>query len=348
MEITIVIGIGVASAALGMVLGLVLGRYVWPAQRARDTAALVTAQMEITRLGDRFQVLNRQLEQECDRTRATDAQRASAANEVKTAAMEVARLTERENALTDKIAEQGAQLANVQKQLTTEFENIANRILKANASELSASSQKVLTAIVDPLREKIQDFQKKVETTYDAETREVISLKEQIKLMVETNHAVGSQADGLTKALRGDSQVRGRWGELALSESLKLRGLRKEGNTFSQGRGLGLRSEDGGIQRPDIVIVLPEQRTMIIDSKVPLTGYKRFIAAEDDAERMTAGDRFMCDMKAHIDGLAGKRYQENAKLASHDCVLMFVPIEGALAAALTSDPDADRCLHLAV
>src|SRR5208282_6401050 len=135
-----------------------------------------------------------------------------------------------------------------------------------------------LAALLDPLRERIQDFQKKVETTYDAETREVLSLKEQIKLVVETTHAIGNQADGLAKALRGDSQLLGRWGELALERILEAAGLTEGREYISQGRGLGLKNEAGAAQKPDIIVMLPEQRTMIIDSKVPLTSYERLIA----------------------------------------------------------------------
>ena len=192
-----------------------------------------------------------------------------------------------------------------------------------------------MSAILDPLRERIQDFQKKVETTYKAESREVLSLKEQIKLIVETSHAIGSQADGLAKALRGDSQLLGRWGELALERILEAAGLTEGREYISQGRGLGLKNEAGAAQKPDIIVMLPEQRTMIIDSKVPLTSYERLIAAKDETERAICADQVVRDMKGHIDGLAGKRYQENEKLEAHDCVLMFVPIEGALAAALT-------------
>ena len=114
-------------------------------------------------------------------------QRDGAVNEAKAGGAEVARLKERESNLTEKLETQAVQLAEMQKQLTVEFENIANRILKANATELSEHSQKSLAAILDPLRERIQDFQKKVETTYEAENREVLSLKEQIKLIVETS-----------------------------------------------------------------------------------------------------------------------------------------------------------------
>jgi DNA recombination protein RmuC len=211
-------------------------------------------------------------------------------------------------------------------------------ILKANATELTENSQRALAGILDPLRERIQDFQKKVESTYEAENRDVLALKEQIKLILEANHAIGSQADGLAKALRGDSKLLGRWGELVLERILQAAGLTEGREYITQGRGLGLKNEEGGVQRPDVIVLLPEQRTMIVDSKVPLASYERLIAAKDETDRQMCADQFVRDVKGHIDGLAGKRYQENEKLQAHDCALMFVPIEGALAAALTEDP----------
>ena len=330
MDIGVLSGIGALLFAAAALAGVALGRHVWPAIRSSHTAALVAAQIEIARLTEECRALRSRADQ-------LDAERKSAAGEAKTAVAEVARLKERESALSDRIAAQAAQLADTQKQLTTEFESIAHRILKANASDLSESSHKALAAILDPLRERIQDFQSKVESAYESEAREVLSLKEQIKLIVETSHAIGTQADGLAKALRGDSQLLGRWGELALERILEAAGLMEGLEYISQGRGLGLRGDTGGIQRPDIIIVLPEQRTMIIDSKVPLAGYERLIAAREEVERAAAGDQFVRDVKGHIDDLAGKRYQDNEKLVAHDCALMFVPIEGALAAALARE-----------
>jgi DNA recombination protein RmuC len=363
METAVLVSAGILLAVLGGLVGIALGRYVWPSIRERDAAesarlaeecrslrtraAQLEAELtgriqsgeEAARLSERVESLKEQAAEQGNLARALEVQRDTAASEAKTAEAEIARLKEREKALIEKVAEQAELLADQQKQLTVEFENIANRILKANASELSESSQKALAAILDPLRDRIQDFQKKVETAYDSETREVLSLKEQIRLMVETSSAIGTQADGLAKALRGDSQLLGRWGELALDRILEAAGLTEGREYVSQGRGLGLKSDSGGIQKPDIVVMLPEGRTMIVDSKVPLTGYERLIAAGDEAEWTACGDQFVRDVKGHIDGLAGKRYQESEKLAAHDSVLMFVPIEGALAAALTKEPE---------
>ena len=323
MDIGVLFGVAALLAAAAALAGVALGRHMWPATRSSDAAALMTREIEVARLTEE----SRALRGRADQLEA----------EHKAAAAEVARLTEREKALSERIAAQAAQLADMQKQLTTEFENIANRILKVNASELSESSHKALAAVLDPLRQRIQDFQNKIESTYESEAREVLSLKEQIKLIVETSHAIGTQADGLARALRGDSQLLGRWGEIALERILEAAGLMEGREYISQGRGLGLKSDAGRTQKPDIIIMLPEQRTMIIDAKVPLAGYERLIAAQEEADRLAAGDRFVRDVKAHIDDLAGKRYQDNGKLMAHDCALMFVPIEGALAAALARE-----------
>ncbi|MGO9589522.1 MAG: DNA recombination protein RmuC [Candidatus Acidiferrales bacterium] len=308
-------------------------------QRQTSANEAKAAGAEVARLSERVASLTKKVEEQTNQTTALSVQREAAAKEAKAAVAEVARLTEREIALTDKVATLAAQLADQQKQLTAEFENIANRILKTNATELSANSQKELSAILEPLRQRIQDFQTKVETTYTAENREVLSLKEQIKLILETSHTIGNQADGLAKALRGEPQALGRWGELALERILEAAGLTEGREYVSQGRGLGLKSESGGVQRPDIIVNLPEKRTMIIDSKVPLASYERLIAATDETERGISADQFVKEMKGHIDDLANKRYQENQKLQAHDCVLMFIPIEGAMAAALTREPE---------
>jgi DNA recombination protein RmuC len=309
------------------------------AQRDDATAEAKTATAEVAKLAERVIGLTRQITEQGELLRVAEMQRDQLVAELTSASAQVAALSEREKALIDRAAAQAQQLGEMHQQLTVEFENIANRILKARAAELSDSSQTALTKLLDPLRERLQDFQQKVETTYDAEKREVISLKEQIKIMVQTSHAIGSQADGLAKALRGDSQLLGRWGELALERILEAAGLCEGREYVTQGRSLNLKSEDGRIQRPDVVVMLPEQRTLIIDSKVPLRSYERLVGALDDTERGLSRVQFVRDVKGHIDGLSGKRYQENSSLQAHDSVLMFVPIEGALAAALTSEPD---------
>jgi DNA recombination protein RmuC len=374
MDPVLSISLAVALLLLGLALGILVGRYVWPAVSGIDPTALALAQAnaarkeqecselrsqllevkdqstaasdratkaaeEAARLNERVAGLTRRIEEQTTAICELEAERDRLAAEGHHASVQIASLTERERALAEKISEQSTQLATLQTRLTTEFENISNRVLKANASELSEISERTLKSLLDPLRDRINEFQNKVEQTYKEESREVLSLKEQIRAVLETSHAIGNQADGLAKALRGDSQLLGRWGELALERILEAAGLTAGREYITQGRGLGLRNEDGGIQRPDVIVILPEQRTIIIDSKISLASYERLITAQDEIDRDQARTQFVRDMRTHIDGLSGKRYQENNHLQAHDAVLMFVPVEGALAAALTSDPD---------
>ena len=316
------------------------------ASNANAEKNAVAATEELTKLRDvsarfeeRAEALKGQVEVLAAELRAVNAALNEEKKRTASGAEDIARLNERGEALERELAEIRTQEGKLQETLKTEFENIASKVMKANSAELSDMSQKQIAAILDPLRERIVEFQGKVETTYEAEKREVISLKEQIRLVVEASQNLSSQADGLAKALKGDVQKHGRWGELVLERILQAAGL-EEGREFvTQGRGLGLKSEAGGAQKPDVIVMLPEDRSMVVDSKTPLTGYDRLVAATTPEDRIMHAQQFVRDVKTHIDGLASKRYQDNEKVLAHDCVLMFVPIEGALAAALTADPE---------
>lgn len=327
---------------------LVLDKQVTDLSEAVSQARIIRDQAEdsartqierVARLLEREESLNKQivsLESKCNHLSGESDQLGA---QCKTLAEEVARLTERCQAQSNEIELLRSQDKRLNETLRTEFENIATRALKANAAEMTETSQKQIAALVDPLRERISEFQNKVETAYDAEKREVLSLKEHIKLVVEASQNLGSQADGLAKALKGDVQLLGRWGELVLERILEAAGLQEGREYITQARGLGLKSESGVAQRPDVLILLPEKRTLVIDSKISLASYDRLISATAEIERAQSAAQFVRDIKAHIDGLSRKSYQDNEQIAAHDCVLMFVAIEGALAAALAAEPE---------
>src|SRR5688572_515493 len=235
--------IGIVALICGA-LGILVGRYVCPTSRADDRESLTAARLTIARLEQESTSVKAHLAQ-------SELQRDALAKDVRTREADVAMLTERQTSLQSKIDDLTHQLSDQNRQLTSEFENIANRILKVNAGELSETSKKSLSAVLEPLRERIQEFQATVAETYKSETREVLSLKEQIKLVMETTQDIGNRADGLAKALRGDSRLLGRWGELALERILTAAGLVEGREYVTQGRGMGLRNPDGGIQRPD-------------------------------------------------------------------------------------------------
>lgn len=251
---------------------------------------------------------------------------------------EMASLKTREAEYRKQLEEKAREIAALHEKLKVEFENIAGRILKDSREQLATSSKEKLDAVLAPFSEKIAAFKQKVEQVYDTERGERISLKTQLDQMVQANASLGTQAENLTKALKGDSQKRGNWGEVVLENILKASGLVEGRDYIAQGRDLGLKSENGGLLRPDIIINLPEGHHIIVDSKVTLVAYDAYVAANDEAEHEAARVAFVAAVKGHVNDLAGKAYQDNPKLKAPDFVFMFLPIEGALALALESDP----------
>ena len=177
--------------------GLALGRYIWPALRGRDRDSVSGAGTEIVRLNERLAALTELAAERASSIGTLECRLAAALKQANEAEFETVRLREREQMLSRHLEEQARRSGSAERQMAAEFENIANRILKANAAELSDNSQKAVAAVLDPLRERIQEFHRKIETTYEAESRDVVSLREQIRWMVETSQRLGSQADGL-------------------------------------------------------------------------------------------------------------------------------------------------------
>jgi DNA recombination protein RmuC len=252
---------------------------------------------------------------------------------------EVAAAAERQAGLQRIIAERDEQLQGLQERLKTEFENMANRILSATANELSAKSQESLAVILDPLKNQISQFQQKVESTHTEDTQQRATISEQIRQVAQAGQNIGAQAENLTKALKGDSQLRGRWGEVRLERILEQAGLERGREFVVQGGEFNLKDEDGGNLRPDVIVLLPEKRHLVIDSKLSLVHYLDYESAEDDETRAAALARLVGSVRAHASDLAAKRYQSNDGLNAHELVLMFIPIEGVAAAVLRRDDD---------
>lgn len=223
--------------------------------------------------------------------------------------------------------------------LGVEFENVANRVLSQLSTQMTASTKRDVSAILDPLRDRIVEFQKKVEDTYAAENREIGVLRAEIDKVVNASTALGNQADGLSKALRGDVQKQGKWGELVLERILEAAALKKDREYTTQGQGLKLRSEEDRIQRPDVIVWLPDGKCVVVDSKVSLKAYDEFYSAPDDNAKAQAKARFLDSVRTHVTGLANRSYQHNDKLLAHEFVLMFFPVESALALAMNEDKD---------
>jgi DNA recombination protein RmuC len=248
----------------------------------------------------------------------------------------VAAEQERNKALTERLEHQRAELEQLQARMTTEFENIANRLLSQRGKELNEQQQERLGTILKPLQERIEGFQKQVQEAYQTEGKERFLLKSEIAKLVEQNQRLSTDADNLTRALKGDSQAQGAWGEMILDKLLENSGLVK-GQEYSMQESTTL--EDGTRQRPDAVIFLPDEKVLIIDAKVSLLHFERFSSSTDEAERQRQLKLHVDSLRAHAKGLGGKDYTKLYGVQSVDFVLMFVPLEPAFLLALREKPE---------
>ncbi|MDR0872031.1 MAG: DNA recombination protein RmuC [Prevotellaceae bacterium] len=237
--------------------------------------------------------------------------------------------------LSEKLLSQKAEIEELQRRLTIEFENIANRILKERANEFSNSNRQHLGEILNPLKEKLSAFERKVEDTYNNETREKASLREQIKQLVELNTKMQTEASNLTKALKGDSKTQGDWGEWQLEMLLETAGLQKEVHFVQQ---QNFKTEEGLNVRPDYIINLPDNKHYIIDSKVSLTAYERYFNEENEEVKQRLLKEHLNSINTHINDLSAKKYQSLYDINSPDFVFMFIALEPAWIIALQNDP----------
>jgi len=251
-------------------------------------------------------------------------------------AVEIATLETQNRNLTEKIETQKAELEELQKRLTSEFENIANKILKDRSEEFSAANHKNISEILNPLKEKIQLFEKKVDETYDKELRDKISLREEVRKLTELNTRVSEEANNLTKALKGDVKKQGNWGEIILERVLERSGLTK-GQEYE--REEVVEGADKSVQRPDVIVHLPDNKHIIIDSKVSLIAYDKLMSAETEDEQHQYMKEHIQSLRNHVKLLSEKNYQNATNINAPDFVLMFVPIEASFSAAVQGDPE---------
>ncbi|MBZ0179856.1 MAG: DNA recombination protein RmuC [Melioribacteraceae bacterium] len=242
-------------------------------------------------------------------------------------------LTEIKN-LQQKLSEEKAEIEELNKRLSKEFENLANKIFSQNSTRLSELNKEKISSVLNPLGEKIKAFESRVNEIYSSDTRDRAALKEQIKMLSDLNQQMSKDADNLTKALKGETKTQGTWGEFILETILEKSGLVK-GEQYKIQE--SITQEDGRRLQPDVVVYLPENKTLIIDSKVSLTAYERFTSSDEDEERKNFLKQHIDSIRNHIKSLSEKNYQNISKLNSHDFVLMFLPIEPAFALAVQNE-----------
>ena len=241
--------------------------------------------------------------------------------------------------LTTRIKDREGEVNTLQEKFKTDFELLANRILSKNTQTLSAHNKAQLDQMLEPLKERLVSFEEKVANTYEKEARERFHLQKEIAQLVQLNMQMSTEAQNLSRALKGDNKQQGNWGEMVLNRVLESSGLREGEEFVTQAKEMGLEDDEGKKLQPDVVVKLPDEKHIVIDSKVSLTAFERMVEAEDETEKTALLSQHITSISQHIKGLSEKHYYDLKGINSPDFVLLFMPIEGAFSLALQAQPD---------
>lgn len=238
--------------------------------------------------------------------------------------------------LEKKLIEQKEEIGKLQEQFRNEFKNLANEILEEKTRKFTEQNKTKLDELLKPLGEKLRDFEKKVEETYDKESKQRFSLEKEIKNLSDLNQQISKEASNLTNALKGQAKTQGNWGEFILETILEKSGLTRDREFFVQS---AYATQQGSRLQPDVVVAYPGDHYLVIDSKVSLVAYERFSSAETKEEQEAASRDHLLSIKNHITDLGRKNYQDIYALKSLDFVMLFMPIEPAYLLAMQTDPN---------
>jgi DNA recombination protein RmuC len=235
-----------------------------------------------------------------------------------------------------RLAEQEKSIQEIQQKFQLEFQNIANKLLDEKSQKFVETNKTHLDILLNPLKENIKAFEEKVDKVYNMEAAERNTLKGVISQLMELNKLISSEAQNLTKALKGDSKKQGNWGEVILERVLERSGLVKDREYRLQA---SLISADGSRLQPDVIIDLPDDKHLIIDAKVSLVAYERLVNAETEDERKLYSKAHVESIRGHVNGLSAKNYHDLYQINSPDFVLLFVPIESSFSFAVQLDAE---------
>jgi DNA recombination protein RmuC len=318
----------------GLILGYVIAYFQLKSSRplsSQEAEALEKEREEAQKNVSRLDERNRNLSEQLGNAEQEQQQAREQANEGE---KQLAELKANYRNLKERLGEQKQEMEALQERFKDEFENLANKILEEKSKKFTEQNKEKLDQLLKPLGDKMDAFKKKVEETHKDEVEARGSLKQELKNLMELNQQMAKEANDLTKALKGESKTQGSWGEVILQRILEKSGLTK-GREYQVEEHHTL--DDGSRLRPDVVVHLPDEKRLIIDSKVSLTAYERFASATEDSEQQSALRQHVSSLRNHVKGLSGKNYQQLYGGNSPDFVLLFVPIESAFGAALQYD-----------
>jgi len=236
--------------------------------------------------------------------------------------------------LQQKLADQKGEVEQLQVKMQKDFELLANRIMEEKSQKFVQKNDEQLKVILDPLKERLLQYEKRVSDSHLETEKERSALKEQLKQLTDINKRMSDETLNLTKALKGDNKMQGNWGEMILEKILEKSGLQK-GSEYEVQQ--SFTNEDGTRSQPDVLIRLPEGKTLVVDSKVSLVSYEKYTSAVDDVQRVIFLKEHIASLRSHVKGLSGKGYHQLYNIKSPDFVLLFVPIESAFALAVSNE-----------
>lgn len=236
--------------------------------------------------------------------------------------------------LNQRLQEQKAEVEQLHTKMQKDFELLANRILEEKSEKFVQKNDEQLKVILDPLKERLLQYEKRVNETHLDTERERSALREQLKQLTDINKRMSDETLNLTKALKGDNKMQGNWGEMILEKILEKSGLQK-GHEYTVQQ--SFTNEDGSRSQPDVLIKLPEGKTLVVDSKVSLVDYERCVSAEDEGQKAQYLKEHIASLRNHVKLLSAKSYHQLYNIKSPDFVLLFIPIESAFALAVTAD-----------
>ncbi len=286
-------------------------------------------QADVQNLNERLDALQKEKETVVQRWENTAKAKEDAEKTIVSLRSEIKNLQER-------MEKERQEVEKLQEKFKTEFQHLAQTILKQNTREFNETSHKNMSDLLNPLKEKIVAFEKKVEETYHKGKVDQTVLLEELKHLKELNQRLGEEAGNLTRALKSDSKKQGNWGEVVLERILERSGLIKNEEYFLQ---YSAENEEGKTLRPDVLIKLPEEKHLIIDAKVSLTAFQQYIAAEDNKHKDAFLKQHLTSIRNHVKELSDKNYHNLKELNTPDFVLMFMPVEPAFGVAVQADPE---------